>query len=378
MTAMYRRSPPRVTESSVDARDERLAPECKGEASRDGASYAASTRVQRVSSDRRTLAAWIVPRPMCRSAMLSLVLRSIRHLSPAPARMSALQFVVEGGHTLSGTIRPSGNKNAALPIVCGGAAHRASGHPRERPAHSRRRDARRADCVDRRRRRVDRAQHAAHSREDGDGRAARSGALQEDSRVDPARRAAARALRRDRAAAAGRRRDRPAARRHALPRARAARRARSSSTRASSLSTPGLRGADVFLDEPSVTGTENALMAAVAATGTTILRNAASEPHVQDLCHFLVALGAEIDGIGTNKLTINGGRPLRRRDASDRSRSHRGRLVHRARRGHRLGDPHRGRRRRAPALHAHGLRAARRLVRRSTAPTSSSRPSRRR
>src|SRR5436305_3288683 len=50
------------------------------------------------------------------------------------------------------------------------------------------------------------------------------------------------------------------------------------------LSTPGLRGADVFLDEPSVTGTENALMAAVAASGTTILRNAASEPHVQDLC----------------------------------------------------------------------------------------------
>ena len=51
-------------------------------------------------------------------------------------------------------------------------------------------------------------------------------------------------------------------------------------------------------------------MAAVAATGTTVIRNAASEPHVQDLCHFLVALGAEIDGIGTNKLTINGGRKL--------------------------------------------------------------------
>src|SRR5204863_8622887 len=72
----------------------------------------------------------------------------------------------------------------------------------------------------------------------------------------------------------------------------------------------GLRGADVFLDEPSVTATENALMAAVGASGTTILRNAASEPHVQDLCHFLIALGAEIDGIGTNKLTIQGGRVL--------------------------------------------------------------------
>jgi UDP-N-acetylglucosamine 1-carboxyvinyltransferase len=76
------------------------------------------------------------------------------------------------------------------------------------------------------------------------------------------------------------------------------------------LSTPGLRGADVFLDEPSVTATENALIAATAASGTTILRNAACEPHVQDLCHFLVALGAEIDGIGTNKVTVQGGRTL--------------------------------------------------------------------
>jgi UDP-N-acetylglucosamine 1-carboxyvinyltransferase len=73
---------------------------------------------------------------------------------------------------------------------------------------------------------------------------------------------------------------------------------------------PELRGADVFLDEPSVTGTENALMAAVCARGTTILRNAASEPHVQDLAHFLVALGARIDGIGSNVLTIEGGAKL--------------------------------------------------------------------
>jgi UDP-N-acetylglucosamine 1-carboxyvinyltransferase len=71
-----------------------------------------------------------------------------------------------------------------------------------------------------------------------------------------------------------------------------------------------LRGADVFLDEPSVTGTENALMAAVAAEGTTVLRNAASEPHVQDLARFLVALGAPIDGIGTNTMTVHGGAAL--------------------------------------------------------------------
>ena len=71
-----------------------------------------------------------------------------------------------------------------------------------------------------------------------------------------------------------------------------------------------LRGADIFLDEASVTGTENALMAAVAAQGRTTLRNAASEPHVQDLANFLVALGAQIEGIGTNTLAIDGGRPL--------------------------------------------------------------------
>lgn len=71
-----------------------------------------------------------------------------------------------------------------------------------------------------------------------------------------------------------------------------------------------LVGADVFLDEPSVTATENALMAAVFAEGTTILRNAASEPHVQDLAQFLVALGSRIDGIGTNTMTVHGAMPL--------------------------------------------------------------------
>ena len=68
-----------------------------------------------------------------------------------------------------------------------------------------------------------------------------------------------------------------------------------------------LAAADIFLDEPSVTATENALMAAVAAPGTTVLRNAACEPHVQDLARFLVACGAEVDGIGTNTITVDGG-----------------------------------------------------------------------
>ncbi|HOJ99149.1 MAG TPA: UDP-N-acetylglucosamine 1-carboxyvinyltransferase [Termitinemataceae bacterium] len=67
-----------------------------------------------------------------------------------------------------------------------------------------------------------------------------------------------------------------------------------------------LQGADIFLDEASVTATENAIMAAVLARGTTRLTNAASEPHVQDLCRMLVQMGARIQGIGSNVLTIEG------------------------------------------------------------------------
>jgi UDP-N-acetylglucosamine 1-carboxyvinyltransferase len=71
-----------------------------------------------------------------------------------------------------------------------------------------------------------------------------------------------------------------------------------------------LTGAEIFLDEPSVTGTENALLAAVMAHGRTVLRNAAAEPHVQDVARLLIAMGASIEGIGTNVYTVEGGRPL--------------------------------------------------------------------
>ncbi len=67
-----------------------------------------------------------------------------------------------------------------------------------------------------------------------------------------------------------------------------------------------LRGTQMFLGEASVMGTENAVMAAGLAEGTTVLMNAACEPHVQDLCHFLVSLGAGIEGIGSNVLRIEG------------------------------------------------------------------------
>src|SRR5438105_10322420 len=67
-----------------------------------------------------------------------------------------------------------------------------------------------------------------------------------------------------------------------------------------------LRGTHIHLDEPSVMGTENAVMAASLAPGRTMISNAASEPHVQDLCRFLAGLGAQIDGIGSNVLHITG------------------------------------------------------------------------
>jgi UDP-N-acetylglucosamine 1-carboxyvinyltransferase len=62
-----------------------------------------------------------------------------------------------------------------------------------------------------------------------------------------------------------------------------------------------LRGADILLDVASVTGTENVVLAAVTAEGTTVIRNAASEPHVQDLCHMLNRMGGRIEGIGSNR-----------------------------------------------------------------------------
>ena len=77
------------------------------------------------------------------------------------------------------------------------------------------------------------------------------------------------------------------------------------------MATGGLRGASIFLDEASVMATENTVMAAVLAAGTTSLANAACEPHVQDLCRFLVSLGARIDGIGSNVLRIDGVDSLR-------------------------------------------------------------------
>ncbi len=74
-----------------------------------------------------------------------------------------------------------------------------------------------------------------------------------------------------------------------------------------SFRSPGrLQAAEVFLDEASVTATENAVMAAALAAGTTVIMNAASEPHIQDLCRLINAMGGKISGVGTNRLEIEG------------------------------------------------------------------------
>ena len=78
-----------------------------------------------------------------------------------------------------------------------------------------------------------------------------------------------------------------------------------------SLEAPDLAGSDVLLDEQSVTATENALLCAVLAPGRTVIRNAASEPHVQELAMVLVQMGARVHGLGTNTLEIRGVPELR-------------------------------------------------------------------
>ncbi len=77
-----------------------------------------------------------------------------------------------------------------------------------------------------------------------------------------------------------------------------------------------LRGADLLLDEASVTATENTVMAAARAEGRTVIRNAACEPHVQEVCRALVAAGARIEGIGTNRLVVDGVEALHGADAT--------------------------------------------------------------
>ena len=73
-----------------------------------------------------------------------------------------------------------------------------------------------------------------------------------------------------------------------------------------------LKGANIFMDTVSVTGTENLMMAAALAQGTTVIENAAREPEIVDLANFLNSMGAKVSGEGTNTLTIEGVQSVKR------------------------------------------------------------------
>ncbi len=223
--------------------------------------------------------------------------------------MSSPKFIVEGGRRLAGTIRPTGNKNAALPILC--AALLTSepvtleNVPRIRDIESLLQLIRQAGAT---------AEWTADNTLVITAKEVRGDALDAElcKRIRASILLAAPLLARAKSVTLappggdviGRRRlDTHFLALEALG-------AEHVFAERITFRTKGLKGADIFLDEPSVTGTENAVMAAVGASGTTVLHNAASEPHVQDLCRMLVTLGARIEGIGSNVLTITGGRAL--------------------------------------------------------------------
>ena len=221
-------------------------------------------------------------------------------VSDAPAEA----FVIEGGRALSGHVKAAGNKNGALPILAACVLTREpvtlENVPRIRDVETM------VELIGTLGVEIEDGpeQHSRPGLGGGVGRARRH-AREADPDVVAARGAAARARAPGGRPAARRRRDRPPADRHPYPRARGARR-RDHHRAAVRDADGGLRGRSILLDEASVTATENAVMAAVTAPGQTVLYNAACEPHVQDLCRFLGRLGARIDGIGSNRLHIEG------------------------------------------------------------------------
>ena len=292
---------------------------------------------------------------------MAVTLAQPRGQSPAVPIMEKL--LIEGGVPLSGTIVPAGNKNAALPLLACSlltdeevVLHNV---PRIRDVEAMLRAARRP----RRQGRAGATSNTVSLQADDASRprtsTRRSPSASAPRSWPPARCSARFGSRAD--AAAGRRRDRPppagpAPRR--LPRPRRDRRARPRHP-ASCADNGGLQACDFFMDEPSVMGTENALMAAALIDGTTVIRNAASEPHVQDLARMLNKMGCAIEGIGSNVMQVHGMGKLRRLRAHGQPRPHRDRLVHGAGRRHRRRAADRGLRARRHADDPAGLPAPR-------------------
>ncbi len=215
------------------------------------------------------------------------------------------QFIIQGGQPLNGTIAPSGNKNAALPML---AASLLTDQPLVLHNVPRIRDVQTMGKL--------LQSLGVEVQDDGADTWTLQARQVQPARLDPTRfrlirgsilmagpmlaRTGSIALPRPGGDMIGRRRVDT----HMLAlQALGAEIATNDSYR---LQAKTLRGQDILLDEASVTGTENAVMAAVLAQGTTVLRNAASEPHVQELCHLLNRMGAQIEGIGSNTLIIQG------------------------------------------------------------------------
>ncbi|MDP2498256.1 MAG: UDP-N-acetylglucosamine 1-carboxyvinyltransferase [Candidatus Palauibacterales bacterium] len=215
------------------------------------------------------------------------------------------RFVIDGGHRLEGRIRPAGNKNAALPILAGclltGERVRLSNVPDIRDVHTM----------------IDLMRHMGAEVEwTGEGELEVEAASLEKKPIPQEMAGRIRAsillagpllarfgeleLPPPGGDVIGRRRVDT----HFLALGRLGAEVEAGQTYV--LRAKELEGAEIFLDEPSVTGTENAILASALADGTTRLRNAAREPHVQDLCRFLNELGASVEGIGTHELTIRG------------------------------------------------------------------------
>jgi UDP-N-acetylglucosamine 1-carboxyvinyltransferase len=219
-------------------------------------------------------------------------------------------FVIEGGRPLTGRVRAAGNKNGALPIL---AACLLTDEPVLLHNVPRIRDVEvmlevitalgaEAEWVGPNEVRVHAEELASVEIDDGLGRQIRTSILLAGPLLARCGRAVVPPPGGD---VIGRRRIDTHV--HAL----SALGARVTVNRRYEMETDGLRGGFVLLDEASVTGTENTITAAVTAPGETVIYNAACEPHVQDLCRFLVSLGAQIDGIGSNMLRVHGVERLR-------------------------------------------------------------------
>jgi len=219
------------------------------------------------------------------------------------------KFIVEGGHRLKGEITPSGNKNEALPVLAAALLTGGSVTLRNLPDINDIRDM--LTLIE--------ELGGAVTRHDPNTVTIQSGAgLGTVPRADIARRirgsfllAAPLLARQGQATLPVPGGDKIGLRRldtHMIVLRQLGAKVERASERGYRFHLPGGRftGGHVFLDEASVTATENAVMAAVLAKGTTLLENAASEPHVQGLCRMLAGMGARISGIGTNRLEIEG------------------------------------------------------------------------